>query len=614
MRGMKSVLLTSIAVSIGCAEPAERSFIGDYGGHPGELAEGEARPWTSGRRLAVHEGALYAVDRDAEALLIFDAETLEKTRTVELPGIPEQVVVAPDGVAFVAMRQAGGVAIVGAAGVEAIDLGGDAAAIALNNDATTLYVVLLDLAQLVEIDVASRAIVTRRPTNERPAAVAVSRDGGVVVGHETASPWRLSAEGQGTWGPLRTRTPEERRDGFASGLVVQDLNAAGNRALVASPSDHTVFAGHNRALSGVMQQCFSYYGHTTCTTLGAPERTISGMVTPVGRDMPSEGLSMADGGVIEYFTAVVDVNHHPTRPWLFVTDLATDRVGVLDTRFGDPMISTVGLVATGRGPRSVAFSSDGAVAYVLTEHDREVERVALAPLFDADFVVGLEASDRVSLGADPLSADLREGASMFSNANDARIAVNRTFACVSCHFEGRDDGRVWRTQYGNRQTPVLAHRMEATAPFGWNGQHDTLPEYVRAAVERMGGSGLAAVDEPKLLAYLRDGLAIVDSASSATASVVRGRQLFESPELGCSTCHPAGLTTGINDKNPLAGFGGDAFDTPPLIGLRYSAPYLHDGSAADLFAVLELTEDWMGNTAALTTDERVDLVAYLLTL
>lgn len=58
------------------------------------------------------------------------------------------------------------------------------------------------------------------------------------------------------------------------------------------------------------------------------------------------------------------------------------------------------------------------------------------------------------------------------------------------------------------------------------------------------------------------------------------------------------------------------FDTPTLIELWRTAPYLHDGSAATLRDVLTTAnpDDKHGKTSHLTADQLNDLIAYLLSL
>ena len=117
------------------------------------------------------------------------------------------------------------------------------------------------------------------------------------------------------------------------------------------------------------------------------------------------------------------------------------------------------------------------------------------------------------------------------------------------------------------------------------------------------------------------------------AEALAGQLLFESPALGCLQCHggahatdsawlaPAdpllhdvgtiGPGSGMRLGEPLLGI-----DTPTLHGLWNSPPYLHDGSAADLLAVLTTKNpgDLHGTTSQLSAEELAQLVAYLLSL
>ena len=100
--------------------------------------------------------------------------------------------------------------------------------------------------------------------------------------------------------------------------------------------------------------------------------------------------------------------------------------------------------------------------------------------------------------------------------------------------------------------------------------------------------------------------------SRGAAAVARGKQLFESAELGCASCHEGKLfTDGV--RHGLTG----GFETPSLVGLAASAPYFHDGSASSLEAVLRDRGKVHGMAdAAKALDARslADLVAFLETL
>jgi cytochrome c peroxidase len=112
-----------------------------------------------------------------------------------------------------------------------------------------------------------------------------------------------------------------------------------------------------------------------------------------------------------------------------------------------------------------------------------------------------------------------------------------------------------------------------------------------------------------------------------------GRALFESAELGCTTCHKGQRLTDSQWKAPAEPLLHDVgtigpgsgqrlggpltgLDTPSLHGLWRTPPYLHDGSAATLEEVItgKNPNDLHGVTSALTPAERGQLVAYLLCL
>jgi cytochrome c peroxidase len=100
----------------------------------------------------------------------------------------------------------------------------------------------------------------------------------------------------------------------------------------------------------------------------------------------------------------------------------------------------------------------------------------------------------------------------------------------------------------------------------------------------------------------------------------RGEKLFRSKEVGCLQCHPAPLFTDLQsyDVGTRAPFDHDtgAFDTPTLVELWRTAPYLHDGSAATVRDVLTEAnkQNQHGKTSHLTADQLNDLAEYLLSL
>ena len=105
-----------------------------------------------------------------------------------------------------------------------------------------------------------------------------------------------------------------------------------------------------------------------------------------------------------------------------------------------------------------------------------------------------------------------------------------------------------------------------------------------------------------------------------SAAARRGKKLFEETRVGCATCHPGPLFTDL--KSYAVGTGGRhdkpgmLFDTPTLVELWRTAPFLHDGSAATLREVLVGASrgGHHGKTAHLTEPQIDDLAAYVLSL
>jgi cytochrome c peroxidase len=123
--------------------------------------------------------------------------------------------------------------------------------------------------------------------------------------------------------------------------------------------------------------------------------------------------------------------------------------------------------------------------------------------------------------------------------------------------------------------------------------------------------------------------------SKLAPAAERGRQLFLSEAVGCANCHSGPYYTDSSGSGTArlprdsfklhdVGTGNDdatekmgpKFDTPTLIGVYRSAPYLHHGKAATLRDVLvdQNQGDRHGKTSHLKPNEIDDLVEFLKSL
>jgi cytochrome c peroxidase len=106
---------------------------------------------------------------------------------------------------------------------------------------------------------------------------------------------------------------------------------------------------------------------------------------------------------------------------------------------------------------------------------------------------------------------------------------------------------------------------------------------------------------------------LVDGKLSESAR--RGRTVFR--KAGCFSCHTGPMLTDLQKYDVGIGEGRDAgrlFDTPSLVELWRTAPYLYDGRAATVKDVVTThnSQDKHGRTSDLSEDEIEDLVEFVL--
>ena len=193
------------------------------------------------------------------------------------------------------------------------------------------------------------------------------------------------------------------------------------------------------------------------------------------------------------------------------------------------------------------------------------------------------------------------------------MAQRGAMACATCHPDNRADGLSWRIEKKELQTPVLAGRMVGTHPYKWDGMDKDLTTSLTMTMKRLGGFGLDKTQTANLQAYV-EMLPAPRPPTRDTATVARGKKVFDSAEAGCRSCHD-GAMYADGEKHKFSGTLGES-DTPSLIGLAASAPYFHDGSAATLEALLRDrgAVHGMAETAKMTDKQVADMTAFLETL
>jgi hypothetical protein len=193
------------------------------------------------------------------------------------------------------------------------------------------------------------------------------------------------------------------------------------------------------------------------------------------------------------------------------------------------------------------------------------------------------------------------------------VQAGGMIACASCHPEGGEDGHIWNLDGNSRRTPSLRGTIAGTAPYHWPGDMKDLPMlFDDVYTRRMSGVQLAN-DQVSVLKRWVEAVPAPPAPSWVdSAAAARGKTVFQRASVGCASCHSGAKLT--NNQTVNVGTGGQ-FQVPPLVGLGWRAPFLHDGCAtsiADRFVSCATSAH--GNTSSLSSGELSDLVAYLETL
>jgi cytochrome c peroxidase len=110
-----------------------------------------------------------------------------------------------------------------------------------------------------------------------------------------------------------------------------------------------------------------------------------------------------------------------------------------------------------------------------------------------------------------------------------------------------------------------------------------------------------------------------------SAAARRGKEIFFSQETKCAECHNGPQYSDSQPREKIirhdVGTGGDdpgekmgpEYDTPSLLGVYRTAPYLHHGLANTLEEVLTTfnKQDRHGKTSQLNPNNRADLIEFL---
>jgi YVTN family beta-propeller protein len=317
---------------------------------------------------------------------------------------------------------------------------------------------------------------------------------------------------------------------------------------------------------------------------------------------------------------------------LWVVNAGSNDVSVLD--ISDPRLPRrIANIPVSHNPRGIVLGPEGSTAYVNNTLAGTVS------VIDADTYT---VTTVITVTNIPLPPLLLHGKRLFHSSARPELSKARWISCNTCHIEGELDGRTWLVPFTGElplgARPVITRNttsllgMVQTYPLRWSAEWDESADSEFSVRFEQFGVGLIAGEmhptlgapnqgrsaELDALAAFIDGLPLPIRAHDLNPAERRGKVIFQAPETDCLTCHPPPLYTDLlaHDVGTADADGewfGPSIDTPSLRFLYDSAPYLHDGSAATLRAVLTTKNqgDSHGRTSHLAETEISDLIAFL---
>ena len=308
--------------------------------------------------------------------------------------------------------------------------------------------------------------------------------------------------------------------------------------------------------------------------------------------------------------------------------------------------SEITRILVGFAPQGLTISADGSKLYTHNFIGRSISVHDLSRLNNETRTNFERIAEYDTVAVETLPATVLKGKQLFYDALDGRLAREQYISCAACHNNGADDGRVWdMTSFGEGLRNTISLEGRGGMDHGllhWTANFDEVQDFEGQIRTLAGGIGLMSdsdfhagtrdqtlgdkkaglsADLDALTAYV----ASLDSFrrspfqntnGSLTTQAEAGQAVFVQQQ--CASCHsgekftdsgPNNLhnigtlkpSSGKRINNNLTGI-----DTPTLRGVWSTAPYLHDGSAIDLYGAVNAHEG-----VILTAAEQLQLISYL---
>lgn len=572
---------------------------------------------------------IWNVNPDNDTVTAVNADTLTKELEVAACDDPRSLAISAGGDLWVACYRDDRIAILAGDSGTLLDeiplgYGGAPVGIAGSPDGNTLFVTLEGGGQLVRFDAASRTETGRLALGPTPRALAVSADGAQVLVTRFLSPkdeaqvWQVAASSMSleTTIDIPKFGGDMHRDTTASGRGIANYLSS----IVIAPDGHSAWLTANKP----NRERGSFFAEDL-----DQDNTVRNILVQLDLTTREYRRSID----IDNSDSAASLAFTPLGDYLFVTLQGNNELLALDALALDAasgLGSFVARLGTGAAPQGVCFDVATNRTFVKNLTSRDVTAIETDGLFrTGDLTVSSEEVTTVSTEA--LSPQVLLGKQVFYHAGDLRMSSEGYLSCATCHIDGRHDGRTWDFTgrgEGFRNTATLHGRGGLSqGNVHWTANFDEIQDFENDIRGGFGGLGFMTdadfmATSPPLgpskagLSPTLDALAAYvgsldrttlpasphrDPDGSITTAGLAGQVLFT--QLQCNGCHAGenftdgrqGTSVLLHDVGTLRTTSGErlggpltGIDTPTLLGLWDTAPYLHDGSALDVNSVFSM--------------------------
>jgi DNA-binding beta-propeller fold protein YncE len=317
---------------------------------------------------------------------------------------------------------------------------------------------------------------------------------------------------------------------------------------------------------------------------------------------------------------------------LYLASAGSDDVLAIDlaTRFPKWHAAQVG-----QEPGGIVLDRSRSLLYVLTLTGQEIVTLSAR--------TG-QVQSHVRFAHDPTPPAIAHGRYLFGTATDPRLTKDQWMSCAVCHPDGDVDGRQWNLGAGPLDTRTLRGALACT-PLHSTAHLDEIQDtydFTRSTMagrwfvphdeiqESLGPTNAGRSEDLDALAAYIESLCpkrVPAPPPEARDAIERGKRIFLRKTSGCAACHPPPLYTDSGKRDEHGDFlrhdvgtwkereskALRRLDTPSLLSLRQTEPYLHDGRAPTLESVFARhnPEDRHGHTSDLSEDDIYCLSEFL---